>query len=106
MAKLSEDYVDRITLKQRVPRVEQHDINTCCGTTCNSRGNLKYVQLLEERVGYLQQLLDIYHCDTIAQLARHLSGLTKRCEVLTQQVNQLKQPNDPEDYSNIAGNFY
>lgn len=73
-----------------VPHVAQHDIDTCCGTTANNVQNLYYVKQLEAKVRVLEDLMGIYHCDTILQFHRYVSGLTKRCDVLTQQVNQLK----------------
>lgn len=76
---------------QLVPHVAQHDIDTCCGTTANNVQNLAYVQQLEAKVRVLNDLMGIYQCDTILQFHRYIAGLTKRCEALTQQVNQFKQ---------------
>lgn len=73
-----------------VPRVAQHDIDTCCGTTANNVQNLAYVKQLEDKVKFMDSLIEAYQCDTLYQFARHVSMLSVRCEVLTQQVNQLK----------------
>ena len=76
-----------------VPHVGQHDIDTCCGTTANNVQNLTYVKQLEDKVKFMDILIEAYQCDTLYQFARHVSMLAVRCEVLTQQVNQLKGNN-------------
>jgi len=114
MAKLTSEQIDNITLKSRelnvgtpqsiidaantciaviVPHVGQHDLHTCCGTTASAKQNLAYVKQLEDKVKFMDSLIEAYQCDTLYQFARHVSMLAVRCEVLTQQVNQLKGSN-------------
>lgn len=73
-----------------VPHVAQHDLDSCCGTTANNVQNLAYVRQLEDKVKFMDSLIEAYQCDTLYQFARHVSMLAVRCEVLSQQVNQLK----------------
>lgn len=73
-----------------VPRVAQHDIDTCCGTTANNVKNLAYVNQLEAKCKLMDSILSAHKVDTLYQLMRYIGKLESRCQVLTQQVNQLK----------------